>query len=141
MDDRGRVRRGWDAPRVEDYGTLADITADVGMLGHFGIGIAQAASIPQQPGPGGGGDVLDENDRGGGGGPLGGGDGPGGGGDVAGEGGAGGAGGGSGGDGGLPFTGLALAVIGSVGAGLTAAGAALRERLRRGGPGDRGPDA
>ena len=111
------------------------MTAEAGLLGHIGIGgVAFAATTPQQPGPTGGGDVLDESARGGGG-PLAGADVPGGSNDVAGEegsgGGGGGAGGGGGGDGSLPFTGFAAALVAAVGAGLAGAGKAARDRLRR----------
>jgi hypothetical protein len=150
---------GYRRPQITDYGTLLEITADGGALVHVGLGggfLTDGSSIQMTPPPDGGGefrsttspgqgDVLGDTGSGGSGGdgPGGGGSGgPGGDGSAGGDGGglAGspggsadgtdGGGGGGAGDG-LPFTGFAAAAVGAVGAGLSAAGLAIRERLRR----------
>jgi hypothetical protein len=105
-------------PCVRDYGDLVSMTAD-GSLLHLGIGSAiGAVTAPATPGgvlggdrPGGspGGDVV-----------------PGG---VLGSGAS--SGSAEGGGGRLPFTGFAAAAVGSIGAGLAAAGVAIRRALRR----------
>jgi hypothetical protein len=107
-------------------------------MAHVGIGnFSMAGTMPQSPGPQGGPDVavLGESGTGGGNTNLPGSDIPGEGGGVAGGAGSGGGGAGSGGGGGgggsLPFTGFGVAVIGAIGAGMSAAGVALRDRLRR----------
>ena len=166
MDGQGSLSPGgYSKPRVTDYGTLLDLTADGGALAHVGLQgglvIAQMASLPMggegggggggggtvgtagPAGPGGpggpggvgeAGDVLGESDSGGadgGDGSDGGGDALGGPGDGGGSGGGeGGGSAGGGGGGGLPFTGFPAAVVGAVGAGMSAAGLAIRKRLR-----------
>jgi hypothetical protein len=148
MDD-SRIRERYTPPLVSDYGTLLEMTADGGALMHVGMnsGVVMAAtSVPLHP-PGGppgtppvtppGGETVDVLGQGGGGGgdvDTGGGGGGGetlGGGGGSGGGGAGGAGGGGGSGGELPFTGFAAAAVGAIGAGLSAAGLAIRSRLRR----------
>jgi hypothetical protein len=79
---------------------------------------------------GGGGDPLGGDPGGGGGAPTGDGGGAGGG-SGSGSGGGGAGSGGGGGGGSLPFTGYAVAAVSAVGAGFTAAGAALRRAVRR----------
>jgi hypothetical protein len=145
MDGAGQ---GYAPPEVRDYGDLVALTkADTTLL-HLGLsstGIA-AASAPVPPGGGGtvttpeaplGGELPGGTEGGslpGGGAPAGGGDS----GATLGGDGSGGDGGGSGGDSGggdggsLPFTGFAVAVVGAIGSGMSAAGLALRRRLSRG---------
>jgi hypothetical protein len=129
MDGTG-TRDPYFPPVVSDYGTLLEMTADTGALSHVGMGggflIAQATVDVLGQGGGGGGGPLDTG-GGGGGETLGGG----GGGGSAGGGGGGGGSGGGGGGGELPFTGFAAAAVGAIGAGLSAAGLAIRKRLRR----------
>lgn len=140
-------------PEIEDYGTLADLTAELDLLiplgqvpvlsatvgptsGGGGVGgvIDQGPeSVPADPpggdapgeGTGGDGDVLDEGDFGEA--PTGTGNG-----DTAGDTAAGSpsAGGGDG-AGELPFTGYPAAAAAALGALMTGAGAALRSALRR----------
>jgi hypothetical protein len=153
--DGTRIREPYVPPLVSDYGTLLEMTAEAGSLMHVGMGngfLVAQASVPLTPpggppggpppggppgdtppvlGQGGGGEGGDVLDTGGGGGGGGGGETPGGGGgggggDVLDTGG----GGGGGGGGELPFTGFAAAAVGAVGAGLSAAGLAIRSRLR-----------
>jgi hypothetical protein len=134
MDGCGRAALGYSPPRITDYGTLVDLTADGGAMAHVGLRIA-AVTTPVTPGGGGGGletdtpnnSVLGQGDSGGDG--VGGDEGGGAGGTSGGGGGGGGSGGGGGGK--LPFTGFAAGALGAVGAGLSAGGLALRERLRR----------
>ncbi|MGH2846182.1 MAG: hypothetical protein ACRDL0_09270 [Thermoleophilaceae bacterium] len=147
-------RRAYEAPRVADYGTLADLTADAGMLMPLGLAGMSAPLVPTPPGgpdmPGTPGGSFDSGGGGGGGGeppPLGGalgdlgpgdgGPGDGGAGESAPAGAQGGGGGGGdivstgGGDSSLPFTGFPAAIAAAVGAGLAGAGAALRRALGR----------
>jgi hypothetical protein len=97
-------------PRVRDYGDLVSLTADGGALLHVGIGGSplNVVSPPAALGGGGGGGTLGQSGGGGGAG-----------------------GGGAGGKGSLPFTGFGAALIGALGAGLSAAGLAARKALRR----------
>jgi hypothetical protein len=142
----------YEAPRVEDYGTLEELTEDASLLSPLGLGAMAAVTGPLTPpgGPGGGGHgpetatpptVAGEfdqtpGDQGGGApgdvggeGGGGGGDVGGGGGDVGGESGGGGAGGGESGK--LPFTGFPVVLAGAVGGVMTAAGAKLRRAVSR----------
>ena len=133
----------YERPRIDEYGTLRDITAQLEKSLPAGIGVAGASSVPTggppppgetertPPGP------LPEGNP-----PSGlGGEEAAGGGGVAGAGeksGVGGAnlGGGEGGtvSGGaaeLPFTGFPAAIAAAAGAGMAAAGTALRRALKR----------
>jgi hypothetical protein len=126
--------RAYACPTIRDYGDLVQLTGDVGML-HVGIGGPMIAQISGAASPAGGlacataGDgtdpaTADSGDSPGSvGGTLG----------TTGSGGGSGGGGSGGGGGGghLPFTGLALGAIAAAGSGLSAAGVALRRRLRR----------
>ena len=119
----GPQRRYW-PPHVIDYGDLRTITASL----HAPIAAGAtdlSFSSPHAPGGGyaGGGGAYDPSGSGVGGAAASGGGGSGGGGS------GGGAGGGHGGS--LPFTGLAVGAVTAVGAGLTAAGGALRRLVRR----------
>jgi len=139
-------------PRLEDYGSLTDLTAafDADTLTHVAKGAISLAVVSTLPGggilPGTGGGagtgtpgtgVMGENVSGGNGAPgtngTNGAQGSegGGGGETAGVGASSGGGGGSGSGGRLPFTGLNVILIASVGAGLTATGARARRALRR----------
>jgi hypothetical protein len=125
----------YDQPRIEDYGTLRDITAQLEQALPAGIGIAGVSSAPtggpppggperQPPGPtpegnpGSGLGGEEESSGGGGGAELGGGGG--GGGETV-----------SGNAAELPFTGFPAAMAAAVGAGMASAGAALRRALKR----------
>jgi hypothetical protein len=138
----------YDQPRIEDYGTLRDITAQLEQALPAGIGIAGVSSAPtggpppggperQPPGPtpeGNPGSGLGgEEESSGGGGGAGGGGGSGVGGAELGGGGGGGGGGEtvSGNAAELPFTGFPAAMAAAVGAGMASAGAALRRALKR----------
>jgi hypothetical protein len=150
VTDPNNAKAVYERPRIDEYGTLRDITAHLERALPAGIGVAGASSVPTGPPPGGPppgelertppGPLPSENPPqtgtggeetfGGGGGGGGGGSG------VAGAemgGGGGGGGGGtvSGGAAELPFTGFPAAVAGAVGAGLASAGAALRRVLKR----------
>ena len=139
----------YERPRVADYGTLAELTADAGMLLPFGVaGLSSPLVPPGGPdvpgGPGASGsslgafEVPELTPEGGALGEAPGAEGPG---ESAPagagpEGGGGGGGGGGtvstgGGDSSLPFTGFPAAAAAAVGAGLAGAGAALRRALRR----------
>jgi hypothetical protein len=152
MSDRDiHLRRAYEPPRVADYGTLAELTADAGMLMPLGLSQLSGPVIPPSdtdtpggpdiPGSASGSshggfagtvpEVLPEGGGLGSGGP--GAEAPGGS-TPAGAGAEGGGGGTvstGGGDASLPFTGFPAAVAAAVGAGLAGAGAALRRRLRR----------
>jgi hypothetical protein len=152
--DGTRIREPYVPPLVSDYGTLLEMTADGGALMHVGMSsggfVMAATSVPLTP-PGGppetppvtppvtpptGETVVLGQGGGGGEGFDGGGEGGGGGGDTLGGGGGsgggdGGGGGGAAGGGDLPFTGFAAAAVGAIGAGMSAAGLAIRSRLRR----------
>jgi hypothetical protein len=143
MDARTLSPQEYDRPTVADHGTLAELTADAGMLAPFGVaGVASSTLVPPA-GPGPGPEATSSQvptapaDSGG----LG---------DVAGGGGGGGesrpageqtSGGGGGelanpadtgsGGGGLPFTGFPAAVAAAVGAALAGGGAAIRRKLSR----------
>jgi hypothetical protein len=148
MDAANSLKRGYERPSVIDYGTLAELTSDVGMFLPFGIASPSIPIVPETPttpggpeGPGGpGGETagtIEVSETGlgeaapevqggaGGSAPAG----------AQAEGGGGGGGGGpveTGGEGGsLPFTGLAAGGVAAAGAALTGAGAALR-RVARG---------
>ena len=136
----------YERPRIDEYGTLRDITAHLERALPAGMGVAGASSVPTGPPPGGPppgevervppGPLPTDNPPSGTGGEEGfGGGGGGGGSGVAGAemGGGGGGGGGtvSGGAAELPFTGFPAAVAGVVGAGIASAGAALRRVLKR----------
>jgi hypothetical protein len=145
MDAATSHQRGYERPSVTDYGTLAELTSDVGMFLPFGLVSPSIPLVPETPttpgGPGGpGGEVggaiqVSETGLGeaapevqggeGGSAPAG----------AEAEGGGGGGGGGgpveTGGGGSLPFTGLAAGGLAAAGAALTGAGAALR-RVARG---------
>jgi hypothetical protein len=144
MNDRLTfLPRVYTPPRVADYGTLADLTADGGMLMPFGIAGVSLPLVPGPeppggpdfPGPPGGSSSVPLGDTSSGGG-LGAGEGPG---SVAGQSFPGGEGGGGaggvvstgGGDASLPFTGFPAAMAAAIGAGLAGAGAAMRRALRR----------
>jgi hypothetical protein len=147
VTNRDNAKAVYEPPRIDEYGTLRDITAHLEQALPAGIGVAGASSVPTGPPPGGpppgdsrvppgplpgtnppSGTEGAEDFAGGGGG---------GGGDVGGAelgGGGGGGGGGqtvSGGAAELPFTGFPAAVAGAVGAGIASAGAALRRALKR----------
>jgi hypothetical protein len=148
MDARPIPPQAYQRPTVADFGTLAELTADSGMLMPFGVAPVSGPLVPQPPGgpgpephasqvpnaPGGGGSAGDVASGGAGGGG-------GGGGDSAGERTSGGGGGGGGGfanpvetgsgGGGLPFTGFPAAIAAAVGAALAGGGAALRRKLGR----------
>jgi hypothetical protein len=144
------VGQGYAPPVVRDYGDLVALTEANATMLHVGIGTGvgiNAVSTPTTPGGGaGGGNTGGSTDTpvgetlpatGGEGSTPGGGAGGGSLGAAAGGGsggsGGGGSGGGSGGSGGdLPFTGFAVAVIGALGSGMTAAGLALRRAVSRG---------
>jgi hypothetical protein len=158
MDAATIFQHRYESPRVTDYGTLAELTADAMMLAPFGTGTDAVSGIvpplvpPETPdvpgGPGGGGggvqgafEVPDAGAIGEAAPELGG---PGesvpAGTEAEGGGGGGGAGGGGGGGGpvetgggapSLPFTGFAAAGVAGVGTLLAGAGAALRRALRR----------
>ena len=150
MNDHDSPRLAYERPCVADYGTLADLTADAGMLMPFGIAGVSGPLTPTPLGgpdsPGGSGvagssegglgatvpELLPQGGELGSGGP---GAGAPGGSTPAGVGAEGGGGGGTvstgGGDASLPFTGFPAAVAAAVGAGLAGAGAALRRALRR----------
>ena len=120
-------------PEVRDYGNLVAITADGAGMAHLGFGTLAAVSSPLLPSSGGSGVAGDAasvpaagdgvgdvaGDAGGDAGVA----------PVAGTGGAAGSGGSGGGS--LPFTGLPAAAVGAVGAGLSAAGLAVRKYLSR----------
>ena len=154
MSDHDSPRLAYERPCVADYGTLAELTADAGMLMPFGIAGMSGPLVPTPTGggpdfPGGSGvaggseggfgttvpELLPTGGELGSGGP--GADAPGGStpAGVEAGGGGGGAGGGTvstgGGDASLPFTGFPAAMAAAVGAGLAGAGAALRRALRR----------
>lgn len=149
MTDHDNARAVYERPRIEEYGTLRDITAQLEQALPAGIGVAGASSVPTGgPPPGGpertppgpvpegnpGGGLAGEEESGGGRGPGGGG---GGGSGVGGAELGGGGGGGGGGDtvstgaAELPFTGFPAAVAAVAGAGMASAGAALRRILKR----------
>jgi hypothetical protein len=148
MDAANVLQHGYERPSVTDYGTLAELTSDVGMLLPFGIASPSIPIVPETPttpggpdnpgGPGGevGGAIqVPETGLGEAAPEVQGGEGvsaPAG---AEAEGGGGGGGGApveTGGEGGsLPFTGLAAGGVAAVGAALTGAGAALR-RVARG---------
>ena len=148
MDAANSLQRGYQRPSVRDYGTLAELTSDVGMFLPFGIASPSIPIVPETPttpgGPGGpGGETAGslqvpetglgeaapelEGGAGGGSAPAGA--------EAEGGGGGGGGAGGAvetgGGGGSLPFTGLAAGGVAAAGAALTGAGAALR-RVARG---------
>ena len=145
MTQHDNAKVVYERPRIDEYGTLRDITAHLEQALPAGIGVAGASSVPTGPPPGEldrtpPGPLPSENppETGTGGEETSGGGGGGGGSGVAGaEMGGGGSGGGGGGDtvsGGaaeLPFTGFPAAVAGAVGAGLASAGTALRRVLKR----------
>ena len=126
-------------PDVKDYGDLVSITADGAVMTHLGFGTLAAVSSPLVPSAGASAAPAGDTAATLGSGGEGGGDGV----DVAGTtasgpgsgsgAGVGGsaAGGGGGGGGGLAFTGFPAAVVGAVGAGMAAAGAAARKYLAR----------
>jgi hypothetical protein len=147
MDAANSLQRGYERPSVTDYGTLAELTSDVGMLLPFGIASPSIPIVPETPTTPGGpetpggetvgtvqvpetglGEAAPEVGGGGGGGsePAGA--------EAEGGGGGGGGGGGpveTGGEGGsLPFSGLEAGGVAAVGAALTGAGAALRRVVR-----------
>jgi hypothetical protein len=146
MSDHKNARPVYARPRIEAYGTLREITAQLEHALPAGMGVAGVSSAPTggpppgtpertppgPPGPEGG--VLGGET---GGGSPGGGQGESGvGGAELGGGGGGGAGGGgtvsgTGGNAALPFTGFPAAVAAAVGAGMATAGTALRRVLRR----------
>ena len=123
-------------PEVRDYGNLVAITADGAGLAHLGFGTLAAVSSPLLPSSSGSGVAGDAASVPAAGDGLGGVAGDAGGdagvtpvagtGGAAGSGGSGGSGGGS-----LPFTGLPAAAVAAVGAGLSAAGLAVRKYLSR----------
>lgn len=147
------VGQGYVAPVVRDYGDLVALTQADPTMVHVGVGAVNGASTPVGPGGGGSagaraipdsstGATLPATGNSGGGSTTGGGNpaagtlganGVGGSGGGSG-GGGGGSGAGSGGGGGssLPFTGFTVGLLGAVGAGMSAAGVALRRRLSRG---------
>jgi hypothetical protein len=150
MSDRHNARAVYEPPRIVNYGTLRDITAQLEQALPAGVGITAAASGPTGGPPGGpppGGEQLTppsplpegnpgsglggEETSGGGGGGAGGGGGSGVGGAELGGGGGGGGGTVSSGAAELPFTGFPAAVAAAVGAGMASAGAALRRALKR----------
>jgi alkaline phosphatase len=118
-------QRRYGPPRVYDYGSLTEITADLHpVVGAGASDLSFSSPYPHGVASGGGG-----YDPGGGGGV---------GGASASGGGSSGGGGGHGGGGGggsLPFTGLAVGAVAAAGSALTAAGAALRRFARRRGDG------
>jgi hypothetical protein len=142
MDAADLFKQGYEPPSVVDYGTLVELTADVGMLLPFGVAGLSGPLVPETPGGpdgpgpdatgslqvpeaglGGVGESSPEVQGGQGeSAPAG----------AEAQGGGGGGGGGGapvaagGGGGSLPFTGLAAGALAAAGAGLTAAGAALR---------------
>jgi hypothetical protein len=145
MDARNPSPQAYGRPTVADYGTLAELTADAGLLMPFGVAAVSSPLVPQPPG-GPGPDVhasqVPNAPEGGTAGDVSGGGGGGGGGQStpAGEQASGGGGGGGGfanpadtgsGGGGLPFTGFPAAVAAAVGAALAGGGAALRRKLSR----------
>lgn len=132
-------------PRIEDYGTLEELTADSSLLSPLGLGSTIAAVtsplVPGGPGGGGHGGAGDTPGNTNFQGVEHAGGTPGDTGDVSpadstspGTVGAGGPGGGSGGGGGgggeLPFTGFPAVLAAAVGGGLASAGAALRRAFR-----------
>jgi hypothetical protein len=154
MDAATPSQHRYEPPRVLDYGTLVELTADVGMLVPIGLVGLSAPLVPDNPGPPGGPDAGGSSVPGGGGAqgsfqvpdagaigeaapgqgspgesvPAG----------TEAEGGSGGGGGGGGGPvetgGGapsLPFTGFAAAGVAALGTALAGAGAALRRTVRR----------
>jgi hypothetical protein len=144
MSHHQNARAAYERPRIENYGTLRDITAQLEHALPAGIGVAGATSVPTGPPPGGPetppgtertppGPLPEGNPPSG----FGGEETSGGGRGEAGVGGAeqgGGGGGGetvSGGAAELPFTGFPAAVAAAVGAGMASAGAALRRALKR----------
>jgi hypothetical protein len=147
MDARFPPSLAYQPPTVADYGTLAQLTADQGMLMPFGVAAAVSTPITPQPpgGPNGPGVPAGPSSvPGGGQGPEGGtagglgGAGGGGGGGTAGENAGGGGGGGfanpvdtGSGGGGLPFTGFPAAAAAALGALMAGSGAALRRKLSR----------
>jgi hypothetical protein len=153
MDAANSLQHGYERPSVTDYGTLADMTADIGMF-VFGVAGLSGPLVPDNPGgpdtPGGPGgptpegsslqvpETVSEGGLGAAAPEVEGGEGEsapagteaeGGGGSGGGGGGPVAAGGGGGGS--LPFTGLAAGGVAAVGAALTGAGAALRRVARR----------
>lgn len=129
-------------PRVEDYGTLLELTAavDVNVVGLVGNVVMAAMSNPM-----GGPHATDPTLQPGAGGVLGGTGGGGGGLTGGGGGGAGGGGflahllGGGGGGGKLPFTGFPVVLLAAIGAMVASAGAALSALLRRSDRSERQP--
>jgi hypothetical protein len=152
MSNRNHSSAGYERPQVADYGTLRDLTAQFDSAMPMGMNVAGLGSLPTGPPPGGpdgpggppGGPSGGATPLGGSGpellpdaGAVGGSETsekPGGSGVAGAEGGGGGAGGAvstGGGDASLPFTGFPALVAGAVGAGMAAAGTALRRSLRR----------
>jgi hypothetical protein len=157
MDAAITSQQHYERPRVSDYGTLAELTADAGMLLGVGLaGLSAPLNPPETPGgpggPGGGGgegavagsfQVPPVGGEGGGVGEAAPGQGGPGESVPAGAESQGGAGGGGGGEGGggpvetgggagsLPFTGFAAAGVAGIGALLGGAGAALRRVVKR----------
>lgn len=123
-------------PDVKDYGDLVAITADGAVMTHLGFGTLAAVSAPLVPSAGGSGapppDTAGTLGSGGEGGDVAGDTSPGpGSGSGAGDGGSAGEGGEGVEGGALAFTGFPAAVVGALGAGLAAAGAAARKYLAR----------
>jgi hypothetical protein len=141
MDGHGSLG-SYETPTVSDYGGLMELTAAVHLLLGDAAGpdltfsSPAGAGVTAGAGTSGSQSVLpdvasgDPSGSAGGGGPAGSGDVSGDAGSGAGGAGSGSGGGGSGG-GELPFTGYAAAGAAALGAGLTAAGAAIRRGLRR----------
>jgi hypothetical protein len=140
-DGAGRHQITYEAPSILDYGDLVEMTADGGVMLHVGIGggaMAAQITTPITPGGGGGTNLPSaETSPGALPGPESGnapgtsGNAPAG--NVADSGGGpgGGGGGGEGGGGKLPFTGLPAALMGAVGASLTAAGVTVKKALSK----------
>jgi hypothetical protein len=126
---KGTVRTGmhgsqrpYGPPRIFDYGSLLEITAELHpVVGASGTDLSFSSPYPHGVAGGGGG--YDPGLASGG---VGGASASGGG-----SSGGGGGHGGGGGGGSLPFTGLAVGAVAAAGSALTAAGAALRRYVRR----------